>query len=334
MFQRGLFDHAAASGQQQALVWIFETRHGPAVGHLFARLKLQQIHKSPALGITSEFRELKNPHRKDFAERCKNEQPVVSAGHKKVLNRILFVSPRPREAFAAPTLRAIGVGGGSLHVARAADRNHHRGLGDQFGHVANIARFTADFCATVVGVLVFKFQKLLADEATDIGFARKNAAELNDFLQQFAVFARELLLLQIHELAKREPQNRIGLHRREPIHVGDASLFLHDRKAVGAQRPLQEHRRCLNLRQPFFRLGLRLRTANDLDHLVEVGQCHEQPFERVLAAASPLEQVLRATANDRRPMTQKLLQHIFERENAGLAVNQRQKNERERDLQR
>ena len=77
-----------------------------------------------------------------------------------------------------------------------------------------------------------------------------------------------------------------------------------------------------------------LRRADDADHLVDVGVREQQAFDRVLAAAGPGQQELRAAADDRHAVPQELLQHLLERQRPRLAVDQREQDDRERVLQR
>ena len=316
------------------MVRILEARNGPAIGHFFPSLELEQVDQRPAFGVAGQFRKLEDPHREHFPERREDEQPVVRAGHEEVLDRILLVGAGTLEPLATAPLRAIGVGRRSLDVAGTTDRHDHRGLGDQLGHVADVARFATDLRPPVVGMLAFEFEQFRADEPADVGLVGKDAAEFADLCQQFMMLAGELLLLEIHQLAERQPQDRIGLHRREPVGFTGAAFLLQDGEAVGAKRPLQQCRRRLDLTQPRLGLRLRLRTADDPDHLINVGQRHEQAFERVLAAAGLLEEVLRATAEHRRAVPEKFLQHVLERQNPRLPVDEREKDERERRLQR
>ena len=106
------------------------------------------------------------------------------------------------------------------------------------------------------------------------------------------------------------------------------------REALRTEGALEERRRSLDLSQPFLRLGLGAGAADDPDHLVEVRQRHEQTLEGVLAAAGLLEEVLGAPAEDRRAVTEKLLENVFEREDPRLAVDECQQDEREGRLER
>ena len=148
------------------------------------------------------------------------------------------------------------------------------------------------------------------------------------------MFAGKLLLLEIHQLPQRQPQDRIGLHWRKAVGLGHSPLRLQHREAVGPQGPLQKRCRRLDVGQPLLGLGLRAGAANDLDHLIEVGQCNEQSLQRVLAAAGSLQKELRAPAQHRGAVAQKLLQEILEGEHPRLAVHQRQEDQRKRRLQR
>ena len=258
----------------------------------------------------------------------------MGARHEQVLDRIFFVGRRTLEALAATPLGTVGVGWRALDVSSPADRDHHRGLGDQLRHVADVAHLAADLRAPVVGMLALDLDELRADERLDVGLTGENPPKLPDLREQFAVLTRELLLLEVHELPKREPEDRVGLHRREAVCLGRPALLREDREAFGAERPLEQRCRRLDLAQPLLGLGLRLRTADDPDHLVDVGERDEQALERVLAAAGLREQMLRAAADHRGAVPEELVEHALERQDPRLAVDERQEDERERRLER
>ena len=60
----------------------------------------------------------------------------------------------------------------------------------------------------------------------------------------------------------------------------------------------------------------------------------QQTFDRVLALPGPVEQELRAAANDRDAVADELFQQLLERQRPRLAVDQRQEDQREGVLQR
>ena len=334
LFERRLLHHATAGGQEEALIFFLKARDRPALRYPLSLLKLEQIDQGAALGIASEFGQLENPHREDFSERCEHQQPVVGTRHKEVLDGIVSVALGAFEALATPLLSPVGIGRRSLHIAIFGDRDHHRCLGDQLRHIADIGHVAADFGPPRICVLGLEGHKLLTDQGPDVGFAGEDPAELSDLAKQLAVLAGKPLLLQIDQLAEREPQHSVRLNRRKPILLLDASLLLQNGEALAAKRPLKQRRRGLNAHQPLLRLGLRRRRADDTNHLVDVGQGDEQALKRVLAAAGLREQVLRAAANDRRAMPEKLFKQLFERQHPRLAVDERQKDQRERRLQR
>ena len=332
--ERGLLHHPAAGGEHEKLIRVIEAADGAAIGHLLPRLELEDVHEGPPFRVTGELGQLEDPQREHLAERREDEQPVVGAGHEEVLDRILLVCTGAGEPLTAPPLGPVDVGSGPLHVAGPTDRDHHRGLGDELGHVADVARLTADLRPPRVGMLVGQPDELLANERPDVRVVRQHPAKFADLREQVAVLAAKLLLLEVHELPEREPENGVGLHRREAVRLGHAPLLLEHGEALRPERSLEERRRRLELAQPLLRLGLRLRRADDANHLVDVRQRDEQALERVLAGPGLLEEVLCPAAEHRRAVPQKLLEHVAEGEDPRLAVDERQKNQRERGLER
>ena len=55
-------------------------------------------------------------------------------------------------------------------------------------------------------------------------------------VEQLGMFAAELFLLQVDELAERHPQDRVGLHGGQAIDVGHAALVLEHRVKPSSPR--------------------------------------------------------------------------------------------------
>ena len=106
----------------------------------------------------------------------------MGAGHKEVFNRIRLIHPRPGESLAATPLGPIGVGSRPLDVARPSDRDDHRRLGDQLGHVSDVSQFATNLGSSRIGKLVLNRQQVFANETADVGLARENSAVFPNFL--------------------------------------------------------------------------------------------------------------------------------------------------------
>src|SRR5690554_2611352 len=143
-----------------------------------------------------------------------------------MLNRIFLIRLRTDKAFAAATLCAIGAYRGPFDVAVVTDRNDHRLFGDQVFQIDLSDLFAADFGAPLIAILSLELLAIGTDNREDVLLIGKNALIFGDFLKQLLVFAAQLFLLQIDQLAERHPQNRVGLDCRERIGVANAALLL------------------------------------------------------------------------------------------------------------
>ena len=105
-------------------------------------------------------------------------------------------------------------------------------------------------------------------------------------------------------------------------------------EAVGTER-LPHHRcRTGHAHQGNLGLGQGGRVADDLDDLVDVGQCQQLPFHHVLPLAGLPQQVLGPATNNRLTMTEELLQDLLDVERAGFSIDQRQQDDGNCLLQR
>ena len=333
LLERGLLHDAAARDEHQVLVRIVEAGHGPAVGDLLPLFELEKIDQRPPLGVPRQFGELEDAEREHLAERREDEEEIVGTGHEEVLDRILLVGAGAGEPLPAAALGPVGVGGRPLHIPGPTDRHDHRRFGDQLRHVADVAGLAADLRPTLVAMPVGELEELCPDHPPDVGFAGEEPTELADLAEQFRVFGRQFLLLEVHKLPEREAEDRVGLDGREAVGLRHPPFLLEDGEALGTEGPLEQGGRRLDLRQALLCLRLRAGAADDLDHLVDVRKRHQQPLEGVLAAAGLLEEVLCAAPEDRRAVTEEFLEEVLEGEDPRLAIDQRQEDQREARLQ-
>ena len=94
-----------------------------------------------------------------------------------------------------------------------------------------------------VGVLPFQLAAVLADDVQDVLPVGEDAAVLGDLLQQLAMLAGQLLLLQVDQLAERHSQDGVGLDGRERVELACAAFFDEHGETLVAQRPAQQGRR-------------------------------------------------------------------------------------------
>ena len=174
--------------------------------------------------------------------RGEEQQVVVRAGDEQVLDRIFFVGLRAFDALAAAALGAVDAGRRALDVAVVRDRDDHRLFFDEVFDIDLADFFAAELGAAGVAVLAGQLFAILADHRVDAGFVGQDAEVLVDLLEQLRVLVDELFLLEIDELAERHLQDRVGLHGRERIFLGDAALLLILAEADVAQRALRAWR--------------------------------------------------------------------------------------------
>ena len=156
----------------------------------------------------------------------------------------------------------------------------------------------------------FNSRQVLADNVKHVLAVGEDIAVLADLAEQIAVFAGQLLLFQIDQLAQRHAEDGVGLDGRERVEFLLRRVrFPEHGEAFFAQRPAA----CrppgvwISIEPP---LGLVLvgRGADHADHFVDVGVRQQQPFHRVLAMPGLGQQKLRAAADHRLAVADELLQ--------------------------
>ena len=219
-FQRRLLHQSAGRGHDQEMVGPVEIADRPAVGDLLALAEVQQVHHGAAAGVAGQLRQVVHLAPIHLALVGEKQQVGVGAGDEQVLDRVFLFGFRPHQALAAAALGPIDRGGRPLDVAVAADRDDHRLFGDQVLHVELAHLLAADFGAAGVAVLPLQLAAVVANDVQNVLPVGEDAAVLGDFLQQLAMLAGELFLLQIDQLAEGHAQDGVGLDGRERVELG------------------------------------------------------------------------------------------------------------------
>ena len=87
------------------------------------------------------------------------------------------------------------------------------------------------------------FEQVVADDVADVLVVGQDPQILGDFVEQIAIFAGQLLLLEIDQLAERHAEDGVGLHGGERVALGVAALGDERLEADVAQRPGHQRRR-------------------------------------------------------------------------------------------
>ena len=313
---------------------LIEIADRPTVGNLLAFGQVQEVDDRPAASIPTQLRQIVDLAPIDLTPVGEEQQIGVRAGHEEVLDGVFLFGLGALESLAAATLGPIDTGRRPLDVPVAAERNDHRLFGDQVFQVDLAELLAADLGASRVAVLAFQLAQVVADDGQDVLLVGEDPVVLDDLLQEFGMFAAELLLFEVDQLAQGHLQDRVGLDRCERIVLADPAFLLQQGESLVAQGAPQHGGRGLDLHQPLLRLGLRLRRTDHADHLVDIRMGQKQTLDRVFPLSGFGQKELRATADHRYAMPDEFLENLFKRQHPGLAVDQGQQVDREAVLQR
>ena len=310
-------------------------RDGDPLDHLvlLVALKPQKVHQRAPLAVAGPLRDLIDPHPVDLPAVGKEENVIAVVGDEQMLGPILIPRGGAGEPHAAAVLRSEFGRGRPLDVVVLGDRDDHRVVGDALQIVAGAEG--PQLRAALVGELLFDLLQVASHDREDIALVGEDAAVFGAVVQKGIVFAREFLLLEVNQLTERHLQNSVGLNRGEGVGLFAGTAVLDERLESGVpQGALKQRGGGLDLTQTLFRLGLGLAGSDDADHLVDIGVRDEEPLDRVKPFQRPVEEEGRPSADHAGPVTNELFEHLFEREDPRLIVDQRQQDDRVGGLQR
>ena len=278
-----------------------------AIGHL-ARLHLDagQVDDRDALGLAARVDDGVDLGREDPAAVGEEERPVVRVGDEEVLDGVFLAGHVADDPLAAAGLAAVGGHRLALDVAAPADRDDDVLVGDQVlvGHLA--AGVVGDPGPAGAGVLGLERGQLVLDDGQDARRVGQDVLQLGDELDDLEVLVLDLLALEGGQAGKAHVQDGLGLDLGQP-EAGHEVVA--GRLDVG-------------------------RLADGLDDLVEVVERDLEAFEDVGPGAGLLQVELGAAADDLAPVVDVVLQDGLERQRLGLAVDQGEHVQVERDLHR
>src|SRR5262249_30231837 len=228
----------------------------------------------------------------------------VRRSDEEMADEILFSRAHADASLAAAALRTVGRDRGPLDVARVGDGDRHVLVGDQVLD-AELTALVDDLGPAPVGELVADALQLGHDQLNEQLLAGQDRAEALDRLHQLDELVEDLLAFQ--------PRQPLELHVEDGLRLG-----------------LRE----LEVRlEPLARLRRALRSANQLDHFVEVVERDPEAFEDVGARLGLPELELGPPADDLAAELDEVLDDLEEAQDLRPAAGDRQHDDPERRLE-
>ena len=229
---------------------------------------------------------------------------VVGIDDEHFCGDVLFAARHTRNTSAASALYLVGVNGKALDVAELCEREDAFLLRNQILYI-DLAAYRAYLSAARVGVLVADSDKLFLYDFELAGLAGENLEEVGYLCLQALDFLLDLMAFHIGQLSE--------------THLDDSlSLYLVKTEA---------------LHQRGTRGRLVLARADNADNLVDKVDRDLQALENVHSVLSLLEVELRSAADNVLLELDVALEHILEREDLRLTVDDREHDSAEGDLQ-
>ena len=213
-------------------------------------LELHEVHDRLALAARADVGDLVDLEPVGPAAVREDHDVGVRRGDEEVADVVLLARAHADPPLAAAPLRAVGRDRRPLDVAGVGDRDRHVFVGNQVLD-AELAALVDDLGAALVAELLAHRLQLADHQPHQQLLAREDRAEPLDGLHQLEQLVEDLLPLEAGQPLQLHVEDRLRLELRQ-----------------------------LELRlQPFARFGRALRSANQLDHLVEVIERDLEAFE-------------------------------------------------------
>ena len=252
--QVGLLDRALAGAHHDELLLFLlrEFLHREERRDLLVRFQLDQVHDRLALAARADVGHLVDLEPVGPAAVREDHDVGVRRRDEEVADVVLLARPHADAPLAAAALGAIGGDRRPLDVAGVGHRDRHVLVGDQVLD-PQLAALVDDLGPALVAELLAHCLELADHELDQQLLAREDGAQPLDRLHQLEQLVEDLLALEPGEPLQLHVEDRLRLELRQ-----------------------------LELRhQPVARLGRALRSANQLDHFVEVIERDLEPFEDV-----------------------------------------------------
>ena len=229
---------------------------------------------------------------------------MVRRRHEDIFDEVGFLRAHARHADAATLLAAIGVERHALDVVVVCKRDDDIFLRDEVFDV-DLGGVDRDLRAPLVAVLLAHGKKLVLDDFVDLSLVGENGFEPVDHLQDLLVLFLNLLAFQTRQTLQTKVEDRLRLLLAE-LETFHQALTRDVRRAALADRR---------------------------DDGVEVIERYGQAFEDMSARLGFRQFVLRAPRDDILLVLDVVVQHLFQREHARTAVDEREHDDAEAVLQ-
>src|SRR3954471_17681087 len=250
--EQGLL-HRALAGSEDETAVVGELPHRHQRRDLLALLDGDAVDHWLAPGRAPGLRDLVHLEPVELPLVGEEEQVVVGAGDEQVLHPVIGLEVGAVEPPPPATLPLVGGDRDPLDVARVGDGDDHVLFGDQVLD-RELALVAQDLGSTVIAELFHHLGHLALEDAHPLGLAGQDALELLDHPSDLLELGLQLLDLEAGQLGQPHVEDGVALLLAQP-------------------EPLA---------QPGVGLGRVLRTADDLDHLVDVVDGDLEALEDVL----------------------------------------------------
>ena len=305
--------------------------------HLLAFLQLQQVDDRPAARVRTRIRDFVYFQPVHTAKAGERKQNVVRIDHPQTADEILFLDRGGHAPLAAALLCAIDAHRLALGVAGVRERDDDVFRRDQVEHV-EIFLTGLDHGAACIAILLLDLVQFIADHLQQAIGIHQDLDQAGDRRQQFLVLVGQFFLFEPGEPGKAHFENLLRLHFGQLVPVrGQADVW---RQVLGFGRiragrreeAAHETRLPASGQHALFGFVARRRGLDQLDHLVDVGECNGQAFEHVGAIARLAQFEDRAPRDHFAAVTNERVEDFLEVEQARLAIDQRDHVDAECDL--
>src|SRR5215471_15200002 len=234
---------------------------------------------------------------------------------------------------AAAALSSVERQGRALNVTAAGHGDHHVLLDDQILDV-DIGGLRHDLRAPLVAELFLHLLQFFDDDVLNELVGPQDLLQLLDQREDFLELGDDLLALESGEPLQAHVQNGLRLTLVESQDVRRFSLLSagRERRADELLEAAARHRDFGH--QPVLGLFRVLGSADDLDHLVDVGQSESQTTQQMGTLLRLFQVELRAPDDDGFAVIDEVAQQLRQRKDARLVLDDREQDDAEGGLHR
>ena len=294
-----LLDHTLLGSKHQVVVFWEVAGSDNCLDLLAFCKRLNNVDDCATLSGSVANRKLVDLEAVHLTKVGKEQHVIMGGSNKEVLDKIVLFERDALNTLAATLLRAINLNRNALYVASVSDGDNHILFSDKILNVQVLNVLVGDLRTTLVSVTVGNLTELISNNSQNLFLVSEKILVVGNIKSELGNLVNKVLTCQTGEAAQTHLKDCLALD------------FIQTKALVHA----------------LLCLSIILRTADDVDNLVDVINCGQKAFQNVDTLLCLVQVKLSTTAYNINLVINVMTQNLTKRKGSWYAINQRQVND-------